>query len=428
MPEFYLDTLANSLRLITVEMPHLHSVEAACTLAVGSRYEQPQLAGISHFLEHLLFRGSADYPSSQDLESRFEAIGGNINAGTDAETTCYHSRLHPDHIGDGLHLFASMLQRPLLKDIDIERRIILEEAQEDLNQDSEVISPDQLMSGLLWPEHPLSQPTIGRPDSIAAIGAAELSDHHRRYYTPANAVIALAGRIERSAALAAVTEAFGSWQGPPAPAALPLIDQPASGPASHWVIDADSQLNLQLAFRIPGRRNPHTPALRMLRRVLSGGGTTRLMQRLRENLGLTYNAEAHLSLFDDSGAFAVDLAVTPENLLPAITELLTIFSELTCEEVGDGELARVRANYLFDLEFSRDHADLLAARYGWGLATGFLRSLEDERLESSAITPEEMLLAAQEHFTAENLHLVVVGPYGEKDQDKVEALLATFRR
>ncbi len=427
MPEFFLDTLANGLRLLTVEMPHLHSVELSCSLGVGSRHESPQLSGISHFLEHMLFRGSKDYPSSQDLESRFEAIGGNINAATDSETTCYHSRLHPDHVDDGLQLLASMLQRPLLSDIDTERKIIFEEAQEDLNQDGQVISPDLLMNSLLWPDHPLSQPTIGTLDSITAIDGAALHSHHSRYYTPANTVIALAGCIDRSAALAAATEAFGEWRGAAASPPRHLTGRPTTGPASCWVADADSQLNLQLAFRVPGRHDSDTPALRMLRRVLSGGGTTRLMQRLRENLGLTYNAEAHLSLFDECGAFAVDLAVTPENLLPAISELLLIFEELAQEQVGDGELARVLANYLFDLEFSHDHADLLAARYGWGLTTGFLRSLEDERLESSALRPEQMLSAAQSHFSAANLHLVVVGPFSDDDRRQVEQRLAAYR-
>jgi predicted Zn-dependent peptidase len=426
MPEFFLDTLANGLRLLTVEMPHLHSVELSCSLGIGSSHEEPQLAGISHFLEHMLFRGSQDYPSSQDLESRFEAIGGNINAATDAESTYYHSRLHPDHVGDGLQLMASMLQRPLLSDIDTERKIILEEAQEDLNQEGQVISPDLLMNSLLWPEHPLSQPTIGTVESITAIDTTALRSFHQRYYTPANTVIALAGRIDRKSALAAATEAFGAWSGPVVESTPPPPIPPVAGQTSRWVTDADSQLNLQLAFRIPGRHHSDTPALRMLRRILSGGGTTRLMQRLRENLGLTYNAEAHLSLFNECGSFAVDLAVTPENLLPAITELLLIFEELTQEQVGDGELAKVLSNYLFELEFSHDHADLLSARYGWGLTTGFLRSLEDERLESSALRPEQMLSAAQTHFTAANLHLVVVGPYNEDDRKQVEQRLAAY--
>ncbi len=428
MSEFSLDTLPNGLRLLTVEMPHLHSIELSCSLGIGSRHEQPQVAGISHFLEHMLFRGSADYPSSQDLEGRFEAIGGNINAATDAETTCYHSRLHPDHVHDGLQLLASMLRRPLLADIETERNIVIEEAQEDLNQEGQVISPDLLMHSLLWPGHPLSQPTIGTLDSISGFDDAALQQHHRRYYTPANTVIALAGRVSRETALAAATEAFGDWQGAAPESAPDHSLPPAAGPASSWVQEPDSQLSLQLAFRVPGRHDSATPALRMLRRILSGGGTTRLMQRLRENLGLTYNAEAHLSLFEECGAFAVDLAVTPENLLPAIKELLLIFEELSREPVGAGELARVLTNYLFDLEFSRDHADLLASRYGWGLTTGFLRSLDDERQESRQLKPEQMLEVARTHFTAANLHLVAVGPFSDDDRQQVTGLLQAYRR
>lgn len=427
MSEFFIDTLANGLRLLTVEMPHLHSVELACTLGVGSRREEPGRYGISHFLEHMLFRGSEDYPSGQDLEGRFEAIGGNINAATDAETTCYHSRLHPAHIGDGLHLLASMLRRPLFAGLETERSIVIEEAQEDLNQEGRFISPDLLMNGLLWPGHPLSQPIIGTLDAIATFDETALRSHHQRYYTPANTVIALAGRITRDAALATVSDAFGDWRGPAPRPLCASLPAPAKGPLSCWVRDTDSQLSLQLAFRIPGRQDPATPALRMLRRILSGGGTTRLMRRLREDLGLTYNAEAHLSLFEECGSFAVDLAVMPENLVPAVEELLQIFLELVQDPVGEGELARVLGNYLFDLEFSQDHADLLASRYSWGLTTGFLRSLEDERQESRQLRPENLCEAARLYLTAANLHLVVVGPYRQSDRQRVEGLLAGYR-
>ncbi len=427
MSEFFIDTLVNGLRLLTIEMPHLHSVELACTLGVGSRCEEPGRSGISHFLEHMLFRGSEDYPSGQDLEGRFEAIGGNIHAATDAETTCYHSRLHPSHIGDGMHLLASMLRRPLFAGLEIERSIVTEEAQEDLNQDGRFISPDLLMNSLLWPGHPLSQPIIGTLDSIAAFDETALRNHHQHHYTPANTVIALAGRITRETALSTVSDAFGDWRGPAPLPLAPSLPAPAKGPVSCWVQDADSQLNLQLAFRIPGRQDPATPALRMLRRVLSGGGTTRLMRRLRENLGLTYNAEAHLSLFEECGSFAVDLAVMPENLVPAMEELLQIFLELVEEPVGEGELARVLENYLFDLEFSQDHADLLASRYSWGLATGFLRSLEDERRESRQLRPENLREAARLYLTAAHLHLVVVGPYRKADRKRVDNLLAAYR-
>jgi predicted Zn-dependent peptidase len=429
MNEFTLDTLANGLRLLTVEMPHLHSVELACYIGVGSRHEPRRLAGISHFLEHMLFRGSVDHPSSLELEWRFEAIGGTINAATDAETTCYHSRLHPEHIDRGLALLASMLQRPLLQDLEIERKIILEEALEDLNQDGREISPDLLTAKLLWPDHPLSQPTIGLQHSIAAIGLDDLRQHHQAYYTPPNAVIALAGHIDRRKALEAAQRAFGAWQGDTPPPTAPLLETGSSpGPKTAWIKDADSQVNIQAAFKTPGRHHDRTPALRMLRRILSGGNTSRLMLQLRENLGLTYNAEAHLALYEETGSLSVDLAVTPGNLVRSIGEILTIFGNLCDAPVERPELERAACNYLFDLDFSRDHADVLAGRYGWGLITGYLKTLEDERRETLAVGPEEMQAAARVLFTADNLHMAVVGPFADRDRRKVEKLLAGFRR
>lgn len=429
MNEFTLDTLANGLRLLTVEMPHLHSVELACYIGVGSRHEPRRLAGISHFLEHMLFRGSVDHPSNLELEWRFEAIGGTINAATDAETTCYHSRLHPDHIDRGLELLASMLQRPLLQDLEIERKIILEEALEDLNQDGQEISPDVLTAKLLWPDHPLSQPTIGLQHSIAAINLDDLRQHHRAYYTPPNTVIALAGRIDRRKALDTAERAFGSWRGDAPPPASPLLETGSfPGPKMAWIEDADSQVNIQVAFKAPGRHHDWTPALRMLRRILSGGNTSRLMLQLRENLGLTYNAEAHLALYEETGSLSVDLAVTPGNLVRAVSEILAIFEKLCDAPVEPPELERAVCNYLFDLDFSRDHADVLAGRYGWGLITGYLKTLEDERREALAVGPEEMQAAARVLFTADNLHMAVVGPFADKDRRQVEKLLADFRR
>jgi predicted Zn-dependent peptidase len=429
MIEYRLDTLANGLRLLTVEMPHLHSAELACYVGVGSRYEPRRLAGISHFLEHMLFRGSVDHPSNLELEWQFEAIGGTINAATDAETTCYHTRLHPDHIGDGLQLLSSMLRQPLLKDMEIERKIILEEALEDLNQDGQEISPDQLIARLLWPDHPLSQPTIGLQTSIAAIGPEDLRDHHRSYYSPPNIVIALAGRVDRQVALAATERAFGDWQGEMPPSAPPLIEtEPPQGPATIWKKEADSQVNIQLTFKVPGRDSFHTPPLRMLRRILSGGGTARLMFQLRENLGLTYNAEAHLSLFVECGSFAVDLSVMPANLTPAVNEVLAIFEDLCTTPVGDLEMERAVRNYLFDLDFSHDHADVLAGRYGWGMITGYLKTLDDERREALEVGAEQMQATARELFTGENLRIAVVGPFSARDRRQVEKRLAAFRR
>ncbi len=429
MNEYFKSVLPNGLRVITVEMPHLHSTEMACYVGVGGRNEGPETAGISHFLEHMLFRGTADHPSSLHLEQAFEAIGGAVNASTDAETTCYHSRLHPQEVFQGVGLLASMLRRPALGEIDIERRIILEEALEDFNERGENIDPDNLTARLLWPGHPLSIPTIGTRESISGIGPELLRKHLTAYYTPANTVLVLAGKVRHEEVTEAARAHFDDWQGPPAPAPLPWSGAPsAQGPEAAWVKDSDSQVALQLAFHAPGRASPSVAPLRVLRRVLSWGGTSRLMLRLRETLGLTYNVEANLSLFEECGNLTIDLAVAPESLTEAVGEILTILTELRREAIGDEERDRVIRSYLFDLDFSRDHPEDLAARYGWGELVGYLRTLEEDRREVSAVTPAELLAAAREVFVSGGLKVAVVGPYRPRDRKAVEKLLGEFGR
>jgi predicted Zn-dependent peptidase len=429
MNEYYLDTLPNGLRVVTVEMPHLHSAEMACYVKVGGRNEELATAGISHFLEHMIFRGTGDYSNSLELERAFEAIGGAVNAATDAETTCYHSRLHPGRIAEGAALFASMLRRPLLADLEIERRIILEEALEDLNERGEEVNPDNLTARLLWPGHPLSLPTIGNRDSIRGIGPEELRRYHAAYYTPENTVLVVAGPVPHAAVTAAAAQHFGDWQGPAVPPTLLHDGSDGQGsPESVWVPDSDSQISVQLAFRLPGRQSPYAIPLRILRRILSAGGTSRLMLRLRETLGLTYSIEANLSLFEECGCFSIDFSVAPENLTAAVVEVLAVLTELCREPVGEDELARVVRCYLYDLDFSRDHADEMAVRYGWGELVGFLRTLEADGREIAAADAETLLAAARELFVPGALKAAFAGPFRAKDRKAVEKLLAGYRK
>ncbi|HEY7747025.1 MAG TPA: pitrilysin family protein [Desulfuromonadales bacterium] len=429
MNEYRKTTLANGLRVVTVEMPHLHSAEMACYVKVGGRNEDLATAGISHFLEHMIFRGTGDYPTSLELERAFEAIGGAVNAATDAESTCYHSRLHPERIAEGAALFASMLRRPLLADLEIERRIILEEALEDLNERGEEVNPDNLTARLLWPGHPLSLPTIGTRDSIRGLGPEALRRYHTAYYIPENTVLVVAGPVRHEAVTAAAAEHFGDWQGAVVP---PTLLHPGSdgqgSPETIWVHDSDSQVSVQFAFRLPGRQSPHAVPLRVLRRILSGGGTSRLMLRLRETLGLTYSVEANLSLFEECGCFSIDFSVAPENLAEAAREVLAVLTEICREPVPEAELARVVRCYLYDLDFSRDHADDMTVRYGWGELVSYLRTLEDDRREITGADAETLLATARELFVPGALKVAFAGPFAAKDRKVVEKLLAGYRQ
>jgi len=427
MSEYTCTTLPNGLRVISVRMPHHHSAEVLIYLGVGSRHEAAHKAGVSHFLEHMLFKGTEDFPTALSLERAFEAVGGSANAATDSETTCFHSRVHPDHIGEGIALFASMLQRPLFNDMEMERRVILEEAMGDLNETGRQINSDNIIAGLLFPNHPLGLPTVGNCPAISRLTLQQLKRHHATFYTPTNAVLAVAGPVAHQTVLAAAQQAFGDWQGAPAPAARAWLGATCSPAPLRWVRDAGSQVSLQLAFLLPGRDSKHAVNLRVLRRLLGWGGMSRLMLRLREELGLTYAVDADLGLYADAGTLAIDLAVKASNLAKSTEAILELFSELRTSAVSEEELQHILSSYRYDLDYSRDQVDEMALRYAWGELTGCHRTIADDLAALDSVTPAGLLNTSRELLTPANLRGAIVGPYRTRDRKDLEALVANWR-
>lgn len=417
--------LDNGLRVVCVEMPHLHSAELALYLKVGGRNDPSGKEGLSHFLEHILFRGTSEFSCSQEIENAFEAIGGAPNASTDADSTCFYSRIHPDHYRRGMEIFASMIMRPLLKGVEIEKRIISEEAREDLNEQGEEINADTIVSRLLWPSHPLGMPTIGTLESIAGITRADLETHLSSFYIPSRAVLVVAGPVSDSDVFTAATEVFGDWHGNEPPPALP-VGKLRNSPQIRFVHDSDSQMTLQLAFLGLCRRDPRFMALRLLRRLMAGGGSSRLHLRLREELGIVYSVEAAIGAYEETGCLAIDLSTSPETLIQAIEVTLEEISLITREPVPSSELDRVRRMYSYDLEYSRDSAYELGGRYGWGELMGVVRSIEEDQQEAARITSEDLLKTARTVFAPGNLRLVAVGPWTAGMKKRTRALVQEY--
>ena len=427
MIEYLCDTLTNGLRVVSVPMPHYHSAEVMIYIGVGSRHENPHKAGISHFLEHMLFKGTEEYPTGLNLERAFEAIGGSANAATDCETTCFHSRIHPDHIDRGIAIFASMMQRPLFKDMEMERRVILEEAMGDLNEAGRQINSDNIIAALLFPKHPLGQPTVGNRSAIARLTPGQLQRHHATYYTPRNAVLAVAGPVEHRQVVTAALQHFGDWQGNQAPQPKRWTDFSGTDKPLRWVRDAGSQVSVQLAFLLPGRDSEHAVNLRVLRRVLGWGGMSRLMLRLREELGLTYAVDASLGLYAEAGVLAIDLAVSPKNLAQAAAAILDILTELHRTEVNRDELDHVLNCYRCDLDYSRDQVDEMALRYAWGELTGCRRTIGDDLAGIGKVTASGLQQTVGKLLTPCNLRGAIIGPYRSKDRKTVETLIAAWQ-
>jgi predicted Zn-dependent peptidase len=417
--------MLNGLRVVCVEMPHLHAAELAVYIKVGGRNDPPGKTGLSHFLEHMLFRGTEDFRSSLEIENAFEAIGGAPNAATDAESTCYYSRIHPDHVRRGMEIFASMLLKPLMSGIEIEKRIITEEAREDLNEQGEEINPDTIVSRLLWPRHPLGLPTIGTLESINGMCREDMLAHLQAYYRPNAAVVVVSGPVRSHDVFACAEEIFGSWQPATLPPDKPVVNRTTSS-RTRFVHDSDSQMNLQLAFLGIPRGDARFTALRILRRVLAGGGSSRLYLRLREELGIIYSVEAAIGAYDETGCLAIDLSTAPETLEQAIEVTLAELVRISSEIMPAAELERVRQSYIFDLEYSRDSAYEMGGRYGWGELMNVVRSIEEDQREAGITTAEDIREAARAVFAAENLRLVAVGPWKKGMKKRVRSLIESY--
>lgn len=416
-------TLANGLQVITVELPHLHSADVAVYLKVGGRNDPAGRTGLSHFLEHMLFRGTADYASSLEIEAAFESLGGGINAATDADSTCYYGRIHPRFAAQGLEILASMLLRPRLEGIELERRIIVEEALEDISQDGDEINPDLVVGRMLWPDHPLGESTVGSLEDIARITEQDLRQHLATWYRPNNAVVVAAGPVEHQQIVEAAERLLGSWQPAELPGMVSVSLELPVGPSCSFVRDSDSQMTMQLAFRACHRAAPELTALKLLRRILAGGGCSRLHLALRERLGLIYSVDASIGSYDETGCLSIDLSTAPENLPAVLEAALQELYLLATEPVPEKELERVRTVYLADLDYSRDSVSEMGIRFGWGALMGVARSIDEDQQRVEQVSASELQRLAAELFRPENRFLGVIGPIENIDQQGIEQLL-----
>jgi predicted Zn-dependent peptidase len=417
-------TLANGLRVVTVALPHLHSADVAIYLKVGGRNDPAGRTGLSHFLEHMLFRGTADYASSLEIEAAFESLGGGVNAATDADSTCYYGRIHPRFAAQGLEILSSLLLRPRLEGIELERRIIGEEALEDISQEGDEISPDVVAGRLLWPDHPLGESTVGSLEDIARITEDDLRQHLDQWYRPNNALVVAAGPLEHELIVRAVESCLGGWQPAELPAVQPVPPILPVGPACNFVQDSDSQVAIQLAFRACHRSAPELTALKILRRLLAGGGCSRLHLALRERLGMIYSVDSAIGSYDETGSLSIDLSTAPENLSSVLEATLAELRLLATEPVPEQELDRIRTVYLADLDYSRDSVGEMGIRFGWGALMGVARSIDQDQQLVQSVTAEELQQLAAALFRPANRFLAVIGPLDAVDQREVERLLA----
>jgi len=424
------ERLSNGLTSVVIDRPASHQVLVALYVRAGSRFERPEESGISHFLEHILFRGNSAAPDSLGLTLAFEEVGGMINAVTGVEATEFYLVAHPERLDLALSRLSQFIREPSFADLDKERQIILDEMLYDYNDRGQLIDLAALSAQSLWPHHGLSQSITGTPETVSRLGEEQLRAHHRRWYLPGNCVLALIGNVRAERGGALIRRHFGDW---PAGAGLPRRapvsedgPRPSPGPAIRMVADPDNQFHVQFSFAGPGYNAPEDLPLTLLARVLDDGPASVVQRIVREERALVYGISGGYTAYRDAGQFDIVTSVKVERLEELLDCVLGLLTGFRRAGPSPEEVERARLRHRFELEFGRDSLGAWAERYAWPLLYSSVRDETTELRALQSIGTEELRALAERLFAPERLHLALVGPLDAKVEALVRRAVESF--
>ncbi len=402
-------TLENGLRVITATMPHSLSVSISIFIGVGSRYETEAEAGVSHFIEHLLFKGTEKRPTSREISEAIEGVGGILNGGTDKELTVYWCKVAQPHFLHALEVLADMLTHSRFDrgDTEKERKVITEEI--NMARDVPQHWVNIIIDGLLWPEHPLGRDVAGNKESVAAITREMMLDYLAGQYQPSNTVVAIAGNIQHQETVKAVGQVLGSWSNPQEPAGYSAYQEQA---VRRLCIETRDIEQAHFCLALPGLSlvNPRRFTLDLLNVILGEGMSSRLFVEIRDKLGLAYSIHSYIDHLLDTGSILVYAGVEPGKLPVAIEAVLGLLSQLK-EKISESEITKAKelskGRLLLRMEDSRNVAGWVG---GQEILTGRILSLEQVVSIIDAITADELKQIAEELLIGSQLRLAVVGP------------------
>lgn len=416
--------LESGLRIVAIELPHARTAVVEFISEAGSRYDPPELAGISHFLEHMLYRGTKSHPGPHELALAFERRGGLLEAATYIDHGSVALSVPPENIAASIPTLCEVLRSPILQGIDVERAIVREEILETLDETSRLVESDDLARALCFPGHALGHPITGSLEALERFDETALLSHHDRLYVGSASVIAVAGAIDPGRLFDAIAQGM---QGLPR-GTRPAVIAPAQtkGPIYSYLRYSDSQSHLRILFRAPGQTDVREPAVEMLLRLLDDGMSTRLYHRICNTLGLCYDVSAYYEAWSDAGVveFAGDCA--HERVAALGHEILDIITQLrdsgpTLEEF---EAAKQRARWQHN-ELLDDPAELTGF-YGYAELKQTVRSPMTRVDELESVTLAALRQTAHDLFKPENLVVVCVGEPTKRVRDKLEKNVRSF--
>jgi predicted Zn-dependent peptidase len=407
-PQARKTVLPNGLRVITETLDHVDSVSLGLWVDSGTPEEPEGRGGISHLIEHMLFKGTRAR-SARELAELIDDIGGNVNGLTDREFVSVYARTSADHADAGLDLVLDLFLNSVCAEEDLarEKEVVLQEI--GLVEDTPEDWVHDLLLACAWPHHQLGRPVMGTTESVAGTDREALLAHLERMRSGPGLIVSAAGRLDHDHVVDMVARLTKGVV--PQPAA-PLPDPPAFQPGERFVSRPTNQVHLCLATPSCGRTDPRRHAYAVLDTLLGGGASSRLFQEIRENRGLAYHIGSYLQLCRGAGVLAVDAGTSPENYAEVLELVAQEVERLRTEGPLPAEVARAKTQLRVALALAAESTSfrmqhLAASELLWGR----ILSLQEVIAGVTAVTTEDVHALAQGLFTAGRRALVTVGPF-----------------
>lgn len=418
-------TLPSGLRVVTEELSGSRAFCVGFFAGVGSRNESTRLHGASHFLEHVLFKGTPRR-TAEEISMSVESVGGELNAYTAKEHTCFHARVMAEDAALVVDVLADMITDSLLlgSDIDAERAVILDEIA--MHHDDPGDVGADLVTGAIFGERGLGRPVIGSVRSISQLRRNQVDDYWRRHYRPSRIVVAAAGAVDHDQLVDQLAALRGFAAGPDHRRKPPTTTSPTtvrSGAQLVTAIRDSAQVSATLAAGCPGMFDDRRYALGLLSLVLGGGMSSRLFVEVRERRGLTYSIESGESVYSDAGLFSIDWQCAPERLEEILAVVRQVTGELAEHGISERELAQAKTQLRGQTILAYESPNARMSRLGSSTVSGEERGLEEHLNAYDAVTTDEVQEIAQHLFDVGPV-LGVVGP--KLSRRRLESTLARW--
>lgn len=421
--------LANGIRIITSRIPHVQSAAVGLWVGAGSRHEPQKVSGISHFLEHMLFKGTKKR-SALAISRAIEGRGGYLNAFTQEDSTCYFARVSYDRLPVAFDVLADMIlhARCSAADTAKEKQVILEEMRMYADQPQHVV--EELLEEAVWPRHPLGRSVIGNAKSVQRISSKDLLAYKERAYVPSRLVISFAGLVDHARCVDMVKDAFGNMPRAVAPRVTPFRDslQPISAVQVGREIE---QNHLALGVRVFGRTDERRSVLRVLNVILGENMSSRLFQIVREKYGLAYSIHSLPNLQKDTGMLVIQAGLDRERGAKALDLIGREMMRFVDKPVKAAELKRAKDYVIGQLRLGLENTSSQMMWLGGNLLAQGRFVDPDEAIEKTrAVTADDILTLAQAYFRRSRMSLAAVTPMqgGGLEEPVLQKALQVFPR